>query len=71
MHIKFERNCPDSELQKFMNCSESSDISEIVLSAGGFPHLEVRLDTSLLAHECVLMSEVITNRIPVFYDLRF
>jgi hypothetical protein len=52
-----------------MDSEESCNISEL-LSAGGFPHIEVGPATRSLAYECVLTSEVITKRIPVLDDIR-
>ncbi len=41
-----------------------------MLLAGGFPHLEIGPDTRLLAYECILISEVITKRVPILDDIR-
>ena len=51
-----------------MDNEDPCNISEILL-AGGFPHIEVRPETRLLAYECVLTSEVITKRVAVLDDL--
>lgn len=52
-----------------MDTSDCNNISDI-LSAGGFPHLEVTARTRLLAHECIMTYEVITKRLPVLDDFR-
>ena len=53
----------------FTDPNSPHDISELLMSAG-FPHITITEERRNLAYECILLSEVVTKRIPALDDLR-
>lgn len=53
----------------FTDPNSPHDISELLVSAG-FPHITITEERRNLAYECILLSEVVTKRIPALDDLR-
>jgi hypothetical protein len=56
-------------LEKFTDDSHPLNLTE-TLASSGFPHVEVTKMNRDLAFECILISEVVTKRIPMLDDLR-
>ena len=55
-------------MSAFTDPNSPHDISELLMSAG-FPHIIITEERRNLAYECILLSEVVTKRIPALDDL--
>ena len=52
-----------------MDCNNPSNIADVI-TASGFPHIQITESNKDLAYECCFVHEVITKQIPLLDDLR-
>ena len=61
--------CPDDDLDKFMDGSERYYLCDLLTTAG-FPYIEIMSSNKRMAYKCILTHKVVTKSVVVLDDLR-